>query len=71
MSNVVLHVAQSIDGYISRKDGTVDYLGGFNEDMMTHFRTFIARIDVVVMGRTTYEEYKKYDIVRSRNIVPT
>lgn len=60
MSKVILHVAQTIDGYISRPDGRVDYLGVMGNDMIEKFQIFISRIDVVVIGRNTYELYKQF-----------
>ncbi len=70
MSEVVLHLAQTVDGYISRLDGTVDYLTDMGEGMMKRFLEFVNGIDVVVMGRTTYDEYKQYgfDLYKNQKI---
>lgn len=56
--NIVLYIASSLDGYISRSDGTVDWLGG---DEVSHaaessYEAFYSTVDTVVMGRTTYEQ---------------
>ncbi len=70
MSTVILHLAQTIDGYISRKDGSVDYLGEFGKDMIDSFTHFVSTIDVVIMGRKTFDEYNKYgwDMYKSQTI---
>ncbi len=52
MRNVVLEAAITLDGYIARPDGSVDYLftpKGFS------LEPFFKSIDVVIMGRKTYE----------------
>lgn len=57
---VILNLAQTIDGYICRTDGTVDFLPEFDGEIDTSFQKFLDRIDVIIMGRQTYEEYKSY-----------
>jgi len=52
---VVLYIAMSLDGYIAREDGALDWLpqaGG--EDF--GYGAFIEGVDTVVMGRTTFEQ---------------
>ncbi len=70
MTEVRLFIATTIDGFIARKDGGLDWLPGSevdsgtetsseSEDFNGHdggYGKFIAGIDVVVMGRKTYEE---------------
>ena len=55
MRNIVLYIATSLDGYIARKNGALDWLpqpaeGDFG------YGDFYKTIDTVVMGRTTYEQ---------------
>lgn len=53
---VSIYIAASIDGYIARKDGSLDWLdrvGGFDEDY--GFQELIDSIDAVLLGRKTYE----------------
>lgn len=53
---VSIYIATSIDGYIARKDGTLDWLyrvGCANEDY--GFQKLIDSIDGVILGRHTYE----------------
>ncbi|XMB73100.1 dihydrofolate reductase family protein [Mycoplasmatota bacterium WC30] len=71
MRNVILNVAISYDGYISREDGTVDFLG--NPDLITDdlLVSFLKNIDVVIMGRTTYDQYNRYgwDYLNGKRII--
>lgn len=49
-------IATSLDGYIAREDGSIDWLTAFQgggEDF--GYREFIQTIDAVVMGRGTFE----------------
>ena len=53
---ITIYIATSIDGYIARKDGSLDWLdqvGGFNEDY--GFQKMLDSIDAVILGRKTYE----------------
>jgi len=52
MRRVVLGVGISLDGYIARPDGSVDFLFMPKDYSMAGF---FRRIDVAVMGRKTYE----------------
>lgn len=60
-SRVTIHMAASLDGYIARKDGSVDWM-----ETSDHFadgdtlepafvEAFLASIDCYVMGSRTYE----------------
>ena len=56
--NVSIFIATSLDGFIAREDGGIDWLpeidlaGG--EDY--GFKAFLETVDVVVMGRQSYEK---------------
>jgi len=52
MRRVVLGVGISLDGYIARPDGSLDFLFMPKDYSMAGF---FRRIDVAVMGRKTYE----------------
>lgn len=56
--NVVLYIATSLDGYIARSNGAVDWLSGHSEksDVDNGYGKFYNTIDTVVMGSTTYEQ---------------
>lgn len=60
MRKVVLNLAQSIDGYICRMDGTVDFLVNPSEGTAVLFDKFLKSVDIVIMGRTTFDEYDHY-----------
>jgi dihydrofolate reductase len=60
-SRVTIHMAASLDGFIARKDGAVDWLdtgdvfeGGETLDP-EYIAEFLATIDCYVMGSRTYE----------------
>ncbi|KOY14703.1 deaminase [Paenibacillus xylanivorans] len=62
MSNnrVVLYIAMSLDGYIARPDGSVDWLFDVEGDGGDNgYSEFYSTIGSVVMGRLTYEEVLK------------
>lgn len=57
-----VYIATSIDGYIARKDGSLDwleYVHTGNEDY--GFKTFMDSIDAVILGRNTYEVVSNFD----------
>ena len=54
-----VYIAASIDGFIARKNGDLDWLtdsgdNGGNEDY--GYKAFMETVDVLVMGRNTYEK---------------
>src|SRR6476620_10601504 len=60
-SRVTIHMAASLDGFIARKDGRVDWMEVSDEfaggDTMTpeFVEAFLKTIDCYVMGSRTYE----------------
>lgn len=67
MSEVILYIASSLDGYIARPDGAVDWLDevaapveGAGEDF--GYGEFFAGIGTVLMGRVTYEQLLTFDV---------
>jgi dihydrofolate reductase len=50
---ITLHLAASLDGFIARRDGTVDWLPLPEAD--EGFAEFLAGVDTVVMGRRTWD----------------
>ncbi len=53
---ISIYIATSIDGYIARKEGGLDWLdrvGGFDEDY--GFQKLLNSIDALIIGRKTYE----------------
>lgn len=55
MRKIILYIAQSLDGYIARKNGAIDWLpsGG---DGDYGYSDFLSTIGTVLMGRKTYEQ---------------
>ena len=72
MPEVILYIASSLDGYIARPDGAVDWLdevpdqendiqgNGPVEDF--GYAEFYARIGTVLMGRVTYEQLLTFGV---------
>lgn len=59
MASVKIHyyVAATLDGFIARRDGSVDFLEAFEDPACDYgYAEFIASIGTVVMGRKTYED---------------
>lgn len=55
MRQLILYIATSLDGYIARKDGSLDWLPPPDQE---GYEEFISTIDVILMGRKTYEAIK-------------
>ncbi|MEW9937186.1 dihydrofolate reductase family protein [Clostridium butyricum] len=55
---VVLYIAVSLDGYIARNNGEVDFLEGDGSDKNgdVGYIDFYNTIDTVIMGNSTYEQ---------------
>ena len=53
MHSVVLYIATSLDGFIARSDGRVDWL--FTDEDYG-YSAFFETIDTLIMGRKTYEQ---------------
>jgi dihydrofolate reductase len=53
MRKLVLYITASLDGYIARQSGAVDWLC---TDQDYGYTAFFAGVDTVLMGRKTYEE---------------
>ena len=57
MRKLILSAAISIDGYIARQNGGVDFL--IMPEDLSSMAEFYASLDVILMGRKTYEESLK------------
>ncbi|WP_299406523.1 dihydrofolate reductase family protein [Acaryochloris sp. IP29b_bin.148] len=59
-TKVSVFIATSLDGFIARKDGDIDWLNDANatvpEGEDCGYQSFIASVDVLIMGRKTYEQ---------------
>jgi dihydrofolate reductase len=59
---ISIYIATSIDGYITRNDGSLDWLNyGHTGDEDYGFKKFINCIDAIVLGRKTYEVVSGFD----------
>jgi dihydrofolate reductase len=67
-SRVTIHMAASLDGFIARKDGRVDWLETSDEfaggDTMDpgFVEAFLKTIDCYVMGSRTYETALRFEV---------
>ena len=54
---VILYIATSVDGFIARENGDIDWLSNVQEGSEDYgYEQFYDRVDTVVMGRKTYEQ---------------
>jgi dihydrofolate reductase len=58
MRKVILGVGISLDGYIARPNGAVDFLF-MPKDYLPSMAAFMKRIDTAIMGRKTYDVARK------------
>ncbi|MDO7908647.1 dihydrofolate reductase family protein [Paenibacillus sp. JX-17] len=54
--NVVFYGAMSLDGYIARKNHSLDWLIGTEGEEESGYAEFYDTVDTLLMGRTTYEQ---------------
>ncbi|HKO76658.1 MAG TPA: dihydrofolate reductase family protein [Flavobacterium sp.] len=51
------YIGTSLDGFIARKDGEIDWLIQFdNQEINQSYTEFISEIDAIVIGRGTFEK---------------
>ena len=56
-------IATSLDGFIAREDGGIDWLLGATDSTDDHgYTAFMAGIDTLVMGRSTFEKVASFDV---------
>ena len=65
MRKVTFRVANSLDGFIARKDGTFDWILG-GQEATSIMAEFWKTIDTIVWGRKTYEP-----VLKSKEPFPT
>lgn len=54
-------IATSLDGFIARKDGDIDWLTGLDTSAEDHgYEAFIATVDGMVMGRGSFEKVRSF-----------
>jgi dihydrofolate reductase len=58
MSHLILYIACSLDGYIARPDGSVDWLDPFNQIGSEDYgyRELLRRCGAIIMGANSYRQ---------------
>lgn len=63
-SKVSVYIATSLDGYIAEKDGGIEWLHdpryGTPDNLGLSYDDFISTVDVLVMGRKSYEKVRSF-----------
>lgn len=59
---IILYNASSLDGYIAKPDGDLDWLINSENDGDNGLFAFMGQIDTTIMGRTTYDEVLGFDV---------
>lgn len=55
-------IATSLDGFIAKEDGDIEWLLKRDDPTEDHgYNSFIEKIDVIIMGRRTYEKVIKFE----------
>lgn len=65
MKKVKLYITASIDGYIARPDGDLEWLTGFPNPSKTDYgyKDFFDSVDTVIMGNRTYHDILCMDVL--------
>ena len=53
VKKILIYIATSLDGYVAREDGDIDWLPGVTK---SGYDTFYKSVDTVIMGKTTYDQ---------------
>jgi dihydrofolate reductase len=56
-----IFIATTLDGFIAREDGAIDWLEGWSGDGDCGYSDFIASVDTLVMGRKSFEKVLTFD----------
>lgn len=66
MKKIKLYIAASLDGFIARQDHSLDWLDALSdaqpEDTDYGYQAFYDSIDVVLLGRSTYDVVVGFDV---------
>lgn len=58
---VILYIAESLDGFIARKNGSVDWLTPYESSGEDYgYKEFYDSIGTIIMGSTTYKQFGEY-----------
>lgn len=62
MRKIILYIAQTLDGYIARKDGSIDFLDKYGQNQEDYgYHRFMDRIDTMIMGMKTYQQVSSFE----------
>jgi len=54
--SIILYIATTLDGYIARADGAIDWLTRIDENNTDYgYAEFYNSVDAIIMGSTTYD----------------
>ena len=57
----IVYIATSLDGFIARKNGDIDWLTQFaNDEAIRAYEEFMSRVDAIVIGKGTFEKVLTY-----------
>jgi dihydrofolate reductase len=60
-----VYIATSLDGFIAREDGTIDWLMDANASVPSGedcgYAAFMNTVDVLIMGRNTFEQVAQFE----------
>ena len=60
---LILYIAMSLDGYIARPDGNLDWLSSVERPGEDYgYADFVRTVDTVIMGRKTYDKVLSFGI---------
>ncbi len=61
MISARVYIGTSLDGFIARVDGSFDWLSKFgDDDAVKSYQEFMSEIDVIVIGRGTFETVESF-----------
>ena len=53
----IVYIGTSLDGFIARKNGDIDWLTQFaNDEAIRAYEEFMSRVDAIVIGKGTFEK---------------
>ncbi len=59
--NIILYIAASLDGFIARKDGSVDWLSPYEKGQEDYgYNDFYKKTGTVIMGNNTYKQVSSF-----------
>ena len=64
MRKIIIYSASSMDGYIAKEDGDIEWLENLPNPEKTDYgySEFYDSIDTTIMGNSTYQKIKSFDI---------